>query len=59
MPMVLVTELTRSPIALTSAGSTTDPNNDSDWEAFVNSIKGAGLDAYLQILKEADAASNG
>lgn len=38
---------------------TTDPNNDSDWEAFVNSIKGAGLDAYLQILKEADAASNG
>ncbi|MFT3888263.1 MAG: extracellular solute-binding protein [Arachnia sp.] len=36
---------------------TTDPNKDSDWEAFVNSIKGAGLDTYLGILKEATANS--
>lgn len=33
-----------------------DPNNDADWDAFVNSIKGAGLDQYLQILTEADQA---
>jgi putative aldouronate transport system substrate-binding protein len=36
-----------------------DPANDKDWENYVNSLKGAGLDRYLEILKAADDASNG
>ncbi|MBK7822234.1 MAG: extracellular solute-binding protein [Tessaracoccus sp.] len=36
-----------------------DPNADGDWDAYVNSLKGAGLDQYLEILKAADEASNG
>lgn len=36
-----------------------DPANDKDWENYVNSLKGAGLDRYLEILKAADDATNG
>lgn len=32
-----------------------DPNSDADWNKFINELKAAGLDEYLQILRDANA----
>lgn len=35
-----------------------DPSNQGDWDAFQQALKSAGLDTYLKVLTEADAATS-
>lgn len=32
-----------------------DPNNETEWQNYINALKNAGLDEYLQILRDANA----